>query len=142
MLGLNFAHPWVLALLVPVAVVAALTFYRPVQDFLGGSFIFSQTSNLGEVGQSFRTLLRPVPRILGFLALALCIVALARPQTSDGKELHVEGIDIFLALDMSGSMQAVDMSRRELREHLNKNQRPANRFSKTSSIPGNTTESA
>jgi Ca-activated chloride channel family protein len=141
MLGLSFAYPWVLLLLVPVAVVAALTFYRPVQDFLGGSFIFSQTSNLGGVGQSFRTLLRPVPRILGFLALALCIVALARPQTSDGKELHVEGIDIFLALDMSGSMQAVDMSRRELREHLNKNQRPANRFENAKDVLKNFVDS-
>ena len=45
-------------------------------------------------------------------ALALVIIALARPRTGDEKViLRSKGIDIVLALDMSGSMRAIDVPR-------------------------------
>jgi Ca-activated chloride channel family protein len=48
----------------------------------------------------------PVARVL---ALMLLVVALARPQiVRHEEEIHTEGIDIMLALDISGSMQAED----------------------------------
>jgi len=47
--------------------------------------------------------------VLRLLALALLIIAIARPQsTSRKKNISVEGIDIVLALDVSGSMLARD----------------------------------
>ena len=46
---------------------------------------------------------------LRLLALALLIVALARPQAVSSKQnIHIEGIDIVLALDVSSSMLARD----------------------------------
>lgn len=46
---------------------------------------------------------------LGLLALALLIVALARPRLGRGStEIEASGIDIVLALDVSGSMEALD----------------------------------
>jgi Ca-activated chloride channel family protein len=48
-----------------------------------------------------------------FLALALLTLALARPQIVEKEEeIHTEGIDIMLALDISGSMQAEDFKPR------------------------------
>ncbi len=53
--------------------------------------------------------LRQVPRLLQVGALALLIVAIARPQTADEvTQRKAEGIDIVLALDVSGSMEADD----------------------------------
>ena len=47
--------------------------------------------------------------VLRLLALSLLIIAIARPQsTSRKKNISVEGIDIVLALDVSGSMLARD----------------------------------
>ena len=47
--------------------------------------------------------------VLRLLALALLIIAIARPQsTSRKKNISVEGIDIVLALDVSSSMLARD----------------------------------
>lgn len=46
---------------------------------------------------------------LRLLALALLILALARPQQGESvKEFRTEGIDIMLVLDISSSMRAVD----------------------------------
>ncbi len=52
---------------------------------------------------------RNIVVILRLLALAILILALARPQSgSTSRDVESEGIDIMLALDISGSMQAED----------------------------------
>lgn len=57
------------------------------------------------------TWLRFVPPLLLSLALALCLVALARPQKTDEQvDQWTEGIDIMLALDISESMKIEDFS--------------------------------
>lgn len=49
-------------------------------------------------------------RIFRLLALCLLIIALARPQTSTSRQnVSIEGIDIIMALDVSGSMLAQDL---------------------------------
>ncbi len=49
------------------------------------------------------------PAGLALVGLALCIVALARPQrVEDKREVHSQGYDIILAIDLSGSMLAED----------------------------------
>ena len=48
---------------------------------------------------------------LGLLALALLIAALARPRRGKGStDVEASGIDIMLALDVSGSMEALDFT--------------------------------
>ena len=76
-----------------------------------------------------RTVARAVPDTLRLLALALLVVAMARPQLQQLRDESVEGIDIMLALDMSGSMIAVDMSMVEIRRYQQQfNADPPNRF--------------
>jgi Ca-activated chloride channel family protein len=49
------------------------------------------------------------PAGLTIIGLVLLIVALARPQNvEDKREIHSQGYDIMLAIDLSGSMQAED----------------------------------
>ncbi len=53
--------------------------------------------------------LRHLPRLLQLAALALLIIAIARPQSADEVvQRQAEGIDIILALDVSGSMEEDD----------------------------------
>ena len=52
---------------------------------------------------------RPYVYALGWLALALLVIGAARPQSAEAREiLRGEGVDIALALDISGSMAAYD----------------------------------
>jgi Ca-activated chloride channel homolog len=59
--------------------------------------------------RGFRARLIHVPFMFRMLVLVLLILALARPQsTSVSRDVSVEGIDIVIALDISGSMLAED----------------------------------
>lgn len=61
------------------------------------------------VKPTLRERLRHLPFVVRMITLALLCVALARPQTiSRGENVYTEGIDIVLALDISGSMLAED----------------------------------
>jgi Ca-activated chloride channel family protein len=64
-----------------------------------------------ELKSSPTTLIRFIPDLIMMLALALLIVALARPQRTNEKvEQWTEGIDIMLAMDISQSMQIEDFT--------------------------------
>lgn len=59
--------------------------------------------------RTFRYWLRPLPIVLRLLALAMFIVALARPvNVVNEREATTEGIDIVLSMDISSSMLARD----------------------------------
>ncbi len=60
--------------------------------------------------KSYKNYLIHLPFVLRVVALALIVVVLARPQTTDSwRNSEVEGIDIMLAVDISGTMQAEDL---------------------------------
>ncbi len=62
-------------------------------------------------GTSFMTVLRHFPFLLRIIALALIILAIARPRSSEQMEkIDTEGIDIILAMDVSTSMLARDLT--------------------------------
>ena len=62
-------------------------------------------------GRSFMAILRHVPFILRIFALSMVIVAIARPRSSEEMErIDTEGIDIVLAMDVSTSMLARDLT--------------------------------
>lgn len=53
---------------------------------------------------------RHLPFAMGLLGLGLLIIAMARPQSEDNwQDVKREGIDIVIALDISGSMLAKDL---------------------------------
>jgi Ca-activated chloride channel family protein len=62
------------------------------------------------------------------VAVAVLVLAAARPQTEDRQVVTGEGVDIVLALDMSISMNAVDLTHDELVTTLEGGERPRNRF--------------
>lgn len=72
--------------------------------------------------------LRRAPLLLRTAALALCVIGMARPQTFNPEELDVEGLDIVVALDMSGSMGAVDVTDEALARLQLRGKDPVARF--------------
>lgn len=65
--------------------------------------------NLDERIGSYRIWLRHLLALLRIAVVALIIVALARPQSSNQwEQVTTEGIDIVLCMDVSGSMRAMD----------------------------------
>ncbi len=125
---LTFAHPWLLVGLVAVPILAILRFLPSLRRRRRGTFVLSTAGVLQSNGRGLRHYLRPLADVVVLVAICLLIIALARPQTMAGEQLEVEGIDIFLALDMSGSMRAVDLSEEELEQKLRANEQPTNRF--------------
>lgn len=73
------------------------------------SMQISSHRNLGTFRKSTRIKLLHLPFVLRVLAVALLVLALARPQASNSwRTENREGIDIMIALDISGSMLAED----------------------------------
>lgn len=71
--------------------------------------MYSDVGPAQGISASWRVRLRRLPSVLRMGALALGIVALARPQVHDiVRTATAEGIDIVLALDTSSSMRAED----------------------------------
>jgi len=65
--------------------------------------------NLDERMGSYRIWLRHLLALLRVAVVALVIVVLARPQSSNQwEQVTTEGIDIVLCMDVSGSMRAMD----------------------------------
>ncbi|MBO5817034.1 MAG: VWA domain-containing protein [Paludibacteraceae bacterium] len=70
----------------------------------------SSTSSLQRHPRSLRVLLVHMPFVFRVLIVALLAIGLARPQLSNRWQSEsTEGIDIMLALDISGTMQIEDL---------------------------------
>lgn len=87
-----------------------MTAHYLYQLYKGGASL--QISTIGGVKRAPRTwryYLRHLPFLLRCVAVALMVVALARPRSSEHHtSTSAEGIDIVLAVDISGSMLARD----------------------------------
>lgn len=104
--GLVFQAPWVL-LLAPLPLLFAYLSGRleEKQPVLA----LPNTARLRGLRPSARTRFRRLPAWLAAAALTLLVLALARPQRGLGRDqLTTEGIDIVVAIDVSGSMAAED----------------------------------
>lgn len=75
-----------------------------------------------------------LPDALRLVAVLCLVIALARPQTEDRQVVTGEGVDIMVALDMSASMNSVDMSAAELDAVLARGSMPRNRFESARNI--------
>ena len=107
MSNIEFAHPWVLLGLVVVPLMVGWWLWRyRKQD---AAVQHSDIAVFDGVGRTLRARLRWLPYALRVVAVAAMVVALARPQSSlSRQEMTVEGIDIVMAMDISGSMLAED----------------------------------
>ena len=104
---MHFASPyylWLLTLLVPMI---GYYVWRTLQG--GASIQISSVAGVVRAPRTVRYYLRHLPFALRAAAFALLVVALARPQdVEQNVRTNTEGIDIMLAIDVSGSMLARD----------------------------------
>jgi Ca-activated chloride channel family protein len=102
---IHFANPWFLLalILLPVLAVWIWRRERPV------TVQYSDLRLVQDLPKSPRVYLRWLPTALRLLTLGLLIIAVARPQFSREREIiRGKGVDIVLAVDISGSMAALD----------------------------------
>lgn len=103
--SMQFQNPEILYLLAVIPVIIA--YYI----FVGRRRASLRVTTLGteRMPRTLRYWLRDMPIVLRLAALAVLIVALARPvEAHSSTESSTEGIDIVLAMDISGSMLARD----------------------------------
>lgn len=104
---MHFASPyylWLLTLLVPMI---GYYVWRTLQG--GAAIRISSVAGVVRAPRTVRYYLRHLPFVLRAAAFALIVVALARPQdVEQNVRTNTEGIDIMLAIDVSGSMLARD----------------------------------
>lgn len=71
----------------------------------------SSTEAFDKMPQSYKVYLRHVAFAMRMLAIAAIIVVLARPMSTDSwQKSSTEGVDVMVALDISGSMLSRDFS--------------------------------
>ena len=81
--------------------------YRTLKG--GAAIRISTIAGVRKAPRTWRYWLRHAPFVLRVAAFSLMIVALARPQgVEEQSKTNAEGIDIMLAIDISGSMLARD----------------------------------
>jgi len=107
--NLQFTHPDYLYLL--LLIIPAVGWYIYRRNRIHADIRVSEIAPFRKISQGPRVFLRHVPFVLRMLVLALLIIVLARPQSTNRWENEtVEGIDIMLTLDISGSMLAGDFT--------------------------------
>lgn len=105
---IQFANPELLVLLaiIPLLVLAYILRLKDNK----ASIKLSTISNISIQDNLLYLLLKHSPFAFLNLALLFIIIALARPQSSlSWQDVTTEGIDIMLAMDISGSMLAEDL---------------------------------
>lgn len=104
---INFASPGYLYLL--LLIIPAVVWYIFKSASWETHINYSNTAGFSGIKKTWKANLKHILFGLKMLAVALIIFALARPQfTNQYKNISTEGIDIVLALDISGSMLAED----------------------------------
>jgi Ca-activated chloride channel family protein len=102
-----FAQPLFLYLLLLVPVM--IGFYIFKQHKASASLRMPGLQPFEKAGTTFRNYLRHILFASRVLAAIMLIIVVARPQSTDRfQDVSTEGIDIVLALDISGSMLARD----------------------------------
>jgi len=109
MLGdVTFAYPWILYFLLIVPLMAVWYWFKGKKT--EPTLNYSSLKIFKELKPTWRERLKYLPVILRMIAVALLIIALARPQNfQSGENIYTEGIDISMVLDISGSMLAEDL---------------------------------
>ena len=110
-----FLYPWLLLLILPVILMAVYAWFRKQPSIRVPSL--NAAKKAAASGRRRRiNWKRLIPFLLYTGSMVLLVVALARPR--EGLEQirrRAEGIDIILALDLSGSMVAVDIPKQMTR---------------------------
>src|SRR2546428_3503492 len=102
---MTFPPPYILLLLLPLPALAWLKGKVGFQP----AFLYSSVQLVRGITGITRSRAGAILARMRWLALALFIVALARPQLGEGEtKVTASGIDIVVAIDLSGSMSSED----------------------------------
>ena len=105
---MTFHSPAYLLLLLLLIPVAGWWIWRLRQSH--ATLQMSDTSVLGKAPKTWRVYMIHAPFVLRMLCITFLAIALARPQLSNRwSSESTEGIDIMMALDISGTMMAEDL---------------------------------
>jgi Ca-activated chloride channel family protein len=105
--ALTFAQPWLLLLLLAIPLLAWFRGKRGP----AAALTFSSTASLRSLGKTSAARAGKFLRALLLVSLALFAIAMARPQLGKSlTQVEASGIDIMLALDVSGSMLTKDFT--------------------------------
>ncbi|MBR57861.1 MAG: hypothetical protein CMH54_07355 [Myxococcales bacterium] len=125
---IHFDRPFLLLLLVLIwAIHLGLGGWMKRRSWAFRTARFDLARSVARSFVRYRVLTQ-MPRLFRSLALSFFIIALARPQLPDMDSISGEGVDIMFALDMSGSMRAVDIPRADLDRYIRTGKEPPNRF--------------
>jgi len=101
-----FAYPWALWWTIGATVCVALYVFLIKKKV---RYRYALAGTLKQLGASVTVPARQVLFLLRFLTLLGLALLVARPQYVDSRrDVHIKGIDIVLALDVSGSMEHFD----------------------------------
>lgn len=105
--NISFAHPWLLLLLLAVPLMVA--WYITRHKRIKAPVHIPTLEMFGAPTRSSRELRYHLRFALRCAAVTLLVIALARPQSKlSREEMEIEGIDIVLTIDVSGSMKGED----------------------------------
>ncbi|WP_020532683.1 vWA domain-containing protein [Flexithrix dorotheae] len=105
--NITFANPEYFFLL--LIIIPMIAWYVMNRNKAYASLQVSDISALALAGRTYKYYLQHLPFFLRVITIALFITILARPQSQDSWEnTNIEGIDIVIATDISGSMLARD----------------------------------
>ncbi len=106
-MNFQFASPWLLSLLVVVPILAGWHWRN--RSAKPATMQYAVAGLAKGLPNSWRLGLRPLLTIARLLGISLLVIGLARPQIGHARELiKGEGVEIALALDISGSMASLD----------------------------------
>jgi len=106
---LRFAHP---AALVLIPLGAALVLWVGIRRAPSRNpvLVHSRAGEMGLLRRGWAARLADLPVVLRLFVVVAVALALARPQTPQkDDDLELEGIDIVVTLDLSGSMEETDL---------------------------------
>jgi Ca-activated chloride channel family protein len=105
---MEFAHPgylYLLLLILPLAVWYVIRLSKTQ-----ASFKLASTDAFKGIRPGLKVYMRHLPFVLRMISIALVIIVIARPQAVNSwEETETQGIDMVMALDVSGSMLAQDL---------------------------------
>lgn len=105
---MQFLHPTYLYLL--LLLIPLVAWYVARLSKAQASFKLASTHAFKGMRPGFKVYMRHLPFVLRMASITLIIIVIARPQAINSwEETETQGIDIALALDVSGSMLAQDL---------------------------------
>jgi Ca-activated chloride channel family protein len=93
-----------------------------------GTLTYGNTLCLRQLGTSFVGRLWWLPGALRIAVIVLLGAAIARPQKPDYRVVTTEGVDVVICLDVSASMNAVDVTAAAIQDAHRAGREPKNRF--------------